>query len=256
MSQFNQRENRTFNICEQVDYITACLIFHRGMHFLLSGLCFGVNSSYKCQAGGVSLSWCWVKGQKCTAPSLYRKCVILEKPLTLPVSKRRRVRGKLYKLHVSVQLLMRPRTRGKEKTNKQTNTKKYLNLKTSYSPSGLLLIHSISSLYSPFLSVLVFPIYPISVSILIPSLRSCPSASSPLLANSIAPFVSLPLCPLSSFPLHQTVLFLHLPLLSLLIHSFYCHTLYLSHTVLQRRLVLGIGTCTAAHFHSGCLISE
>lgn len=126
-------------------------------------------------------------------------------------------------------------------------------------PSGLLHLHTISSLFIPFffplisfhtLFSLLIPFQFFHICLLLPL-----SISLYCMQNSVAPHVPLfqsviILLPLSQVSLHVS------PQLSILTHSLYCHTVYLSQTLLQRLSALGIGTFSTADFHSSCLIRE
>lgn len=115
-------------------------------------------------------------------------------------------------------------------------------------------LNSSTSLFSPF------SIYPLLQSLLIHFPPSVPQHPTPLHSNSVAPFVPLLFfnllssfpssIPGRSFPPSLS------PLLGLLTHCLYCHTVYLSQTLSRWLSVLGIGTCSAADFHSSCLIGE
>lgn len=97
-------------------------------------------------------------GQRFTAPGVCRKCQILEKLLTLSVSKRHLAVGKLYKFCVCVcvrervccnaHLMKQGPVRGEDKPEEIQSCSHWWKVQ----PSGLLHLHTISSLFIPFFS--------------------------------------------------------------------------------------------------------
>lgn len=95
---------------------------------------------------------------------------------------------------------------------------------------------------------------PLSPSIPLHSMQTVAAFVPLLFFHSLSSFCASSFPPLSS-PWSLLSLYLS-PLPSLLTRSLYCHSAYMLQTLLQWLSVLGIGTCSAADFHSSFLIRE